>query len=211
MQGRPAPLSGRRAQAARNDVRILEAARAVFVADPDAPISDVATRAGVGNSAIYRRYGSKEELLRKLSGDGLQSYIRAAEVALADDGDTWAAFTTFMRSVVDADVHAVGLRLAGAFSPTEELRRAAEQAQQLNVQLVEHAKASGGLRPDLAVDDLSFLFEQLSSVRVPDEARTIQLRHRYLALLLDALRASSTIPLPGPPPSWREVRERWEV
>src|SRR5688500_4545201 len=33
------PMNGRRAQAARNDTLILDAARAVFVADPDAPIA----------------------------------------------------------------------------------------------------------------------------------------------------------------------------
>src|SRR5215211_7459340 len=40
------PLSGRRAQAARNDERILDAAREVFLADPGAPISAVAEHAG---------------------------------------------------------------------------------------------------------------------------------------------------------------------
>ena len=83
------PLSGRRAQAARNDELILQAARAVFVSDPSAPISAVAERAGVGISALYRRYGSKEELLRQLSGDGLRRYIAEAEAALADEGDPW--------------------------------------------------------------------------------------------------------------------------
>ena len=67
-------LSGRQAQAARNDEVILAAARAVFVADPSAPISAVAERAGVGISALYRRYASKEELLRKLCSDGLARY-----------------------------------------------------------------------------------------------------------------------------------------
>ena len=87
----PGPLSGRRAQAARNDTLILEAARAVYAADPDAPIASVATRAGVGISALYRRYPSKQELLRKLCGDGLKEYIAAAEAALADDapGGWW--------------------------------------------------------------------------------------------------------------------------
>ena len=47
------PLSGRRAQAARNDELILQAARAVFVSDPSAPISAVAERAGVGISPLY--------------------------------------------------------------------------------------------------------------------------------------------------------------
>jgi AcrR family transcriptional regulator len=204
-----APLSGRRAQAARNDKRILEAAREVFVTDPAAPISAVAERAGVGISALYRRYPSKEDLLRKLSADGLERYIAAAEAALADEGDPWSAFAEFMGRIVDADTHSLTLRLAGTFEPSPELYRRAERAAQLNVKLLERAQQAGAVRPDLAVDDLSFLFEQLASVRVADEERTLQLRHRYLTLLLDALHTPSTAPLPGPAPSWDEVSERW--
>jgi AcrR family transcriptional regulator len=206
----PASLSGRQAQAARNDQRILKAAREVFVTDPAAPISAVAERAGVGISAIYRRYAGKEELLRKLSADGLELYIAAAEAAVADQGDPWDVFVEFMRGVVDADTHSLTLRLAGTFYPTEELNRRADHAEQLNVQLLERAQTAGAVRPDLEVDDLSFLFEQLASVRVRDEQRTRQLRHRYLALLLEALRAATTTPLPGPPPRWDELRERWQ-
>src|SRR5215218_7153279 len=83
------PLSGRRAQAARNDERILKAAREVFIANPSAPIADVAKSAGVGISALYRRYPSKEDLLRQLCADGLRRYIAAAEglrVAVARRG-----------------------------------------------------------------------------------------------------------------------------
>src|SRR5215212_5097901 len=126
------PLSGRRAEAARNDAVILDAARAVFVADPKAPISAVAGRAGVGIGALYRRYGSKEDLLRRLSADGLRVYTAAVEDALADDGDPWAAFAHFMRRVVDADTHSLTLRLAGTFTPTVELTREAAKAQELN-------------------------------------------------------------------------------
>jgi AcrR family transcriptional regulator len=205
-----APLSGRRAQAARNDGRILEAAREVFVADPGAPISEVAKHAGVGISALYRRYASKEELLRQLSAEGLERYIAAAEAALSDDADPWTAFSGFMRRVVDADTHSLTLRLAGMFAPTEELYRRAEHAEQLNVRLLEQTKAAGAIRPDLVVDDLTFLFEQLASVRVTDNERTRQLRQRYLALHLEALHTPSSAPLPGPPPSWEEVRRRWQ-
>ncbi len=79
------PLSGRRAQARRNDPRIREAARDVFTADPDAPMSAVAARAGVGISALYRRYQSKEDLLREVARDGLARYLEVAEAAVADD------------------------------------------------------------------------------------------------------------------------------
>ena len=59
----------------------------MFVADPEAPISKVAERAGVGIGASYRRYASKGELLRRLSSEGLRRYIAEAEAALADEDD----------------------------------------------------------------------------------------------------------------------------
>jgi AcrR family transcriptional regulator len=205
-----APLSGRRAQAARNDQRILDAAREVFVADPGAPIAAVARRAGVGIGALYRRYPSKEELLRRLNAEGLQRYISAAEAALADEGDPWAAFADFMRRVVDADTHSLTLRLAGTFTPTDKLYRESQKAQELNVRLFERTRAAGVIRSDLEVDDIGLLLEQLAAVRVGDEERTRQLRRRYLELLLDALHAPSGPPLPGPPPGWEEISQRWE-
>src|SRR5918999_4073151 len=115
-----APLSGRRAQAARNDQLILDAARAVFVADPDAPIAAVAKQAGVGMSALYRRYPSKEELLRRLCTIGLETYIAIAEDCVADEGDPWEAFATFMRRQVEGGSHALTLKLAGTFTPSPE-------------------------------------------------------------------------------------------
>lgn len=210
--GGPAPrLSGRRAQAARNNELILDAAREVFVADPGAPISAVATRAGVGISALYRRYASKEELLRQLSLEGLHRYVAAAERALADEGDPWVAFATFLREIVDADTHSLTLRLAGTFTPTEELYREAGRAQELNVRLLDRTRGAGAVRPDLDVNDLTFVLEQVATVRVGGAQRTAQLRHRYLALLLDGLRARPAEPLPGPAPTWEEIAGRWDT
>jgi AcrR family transcriptional regulator len=203
-------LSGRRGEAERNDARILEAARSVFVADPGAPVSSVAKSAGVGISALYRRYPSKEELLRKLCADGLAEYIAAAEAALDDTGDPWTAFTHFMHRVVNADSHSLTLRLAGTFTPTEELRREAERARGLDLRLVERMTATGAIRADLSPIDLSFLFEQLAAVRVRDEDRTRELRLRYLSLQLDALQNHSGTSLPETAPSWKEISERWE-
>jgi AcrR family transcriptional regulator len=189
--------------------RHLDAARAVFVADPGAPIAALAEHAGVGISALYRRYASKEELLRRLCGDGLVTYIAAAEEALGDDGEPWEAFVRFMRRIVDADTHSLTSRPAGTFTPTDKLSRDAATAQELNERLVERTRAAGAIRDDLDVNDLSMVFEQLASIRLGDEDRTHQLRHRYLALLLEAMRGPSSSPLPGPPPTWQEITARW--
>jgi AcrR family transcriptional regulator len=203
-------LTGRRAEAARNDKAILASARAVFVANPDAPVSAVAEHAGVGISSLYRRYESKEDLLRKLCGDGLQLYIEIARAAVeSEEGEPWEVFATFMERVVEADTHALTRNLAGRFTPTEELGRAGYLADELNKRLVARAHATGVLREDVTRDDLSHIFEQVSSLHGPTPERTAQLRARYLTLHLDALRAPGRTALPGPPPTSDEQHTRW--
>jgi len=209
MRQQPGP--GRQAEAARNDQLILDAARAVFVADPAAPVSEVARRAGVGIAALYRRYPSKEDMLRKLSGDGLHRYIVEAEAALADDRDPWTAFAAFMRRVMQADTHSLTQSLAGTFVPTEELYRDAARAQELNVALFERVRAARAIRPGVVVNDIGWILEMVASVRGGDAGRTAQLRERYLTLLLDGLRTPEPSPLRGPAPTWAEISERWDT
>ncbi|NUT55329.1 MAG: TetR/AcrR family transcriptional regulator [Thermoleophilia bacterium] len=199
---------GRIAEAARNDRKILESARAVFVADPEAPIAAVAKHAGVGIGALYRRYDGKEALLRALCADGLRRYIEAAESALADEQDPWDAFAAFMRREVDADASSLTQRLAGTFTPTPELYAAAARAGELNVALFSRAQEAGAIRPDASVNDLGPILEQLASLQIGDADRARELRHRYLTLFLDGLRTTAE-ELPAPAPSDDELQERW--
>lgn len=201
------PLSGRRRQAALNDGRILEAAREVFIGDPGAPITAVAHRAGVGISALYSRYASKEDLLRKLCGDGLALVVSIVESALADDRDEWTVFSDFMHKMVEAGTSSLTLALAGKFDPTEELFALAARANELMVALFERVK--GVLRPDLDVNDVSLVFEQLAAVKLGGRERAAQLRTRYLVVVLDGLRADAGSTLPGTPPTWQEISARW--
>jgi AcrR family transcriptional regulator len=209
MESHERPLSGRRAQARRNDPRIRQAARDVFTSDPDAPMSAVAARAGVGISALYRRYASKEDLLREVARDGLARYLEEAEAAAADKGGAWEAFAAFMDRLLDAQTVAITMNLAGTFAPDEELYAMSVQAAELNARIVERTKAFGGLRADVEVDDLSLILEQVSTIRLGDAARTRELRRRYLALFLDGLRTTNGEALPGPPPRPEELARRW--
>jgi AcrR family transcriptional regulator len=206
-----APLSGRRAQAARNDERILQAAREVFVANPEAPIADVAKRAGVGISALYRRYPSKEDLLRRLCADGLQRYIDAVQAAVDDEGDAGEAFAGFMRRAVDTDSNSLTLRLAGTFTPTPELYELADHAQRLNRRLFARTKQAGAIRADADVNDIGSILEQIAALRLGDADRTRAIRRRYLAIVLDGLRTPEPSTLPAPPPTWDEVTARWQA
>lgn len=203
-------LPGRQREAARNDTLILQAAREVFIADADAPIAAVAVRAGVGIGALYRRYGSKEDLLRRLSRDGLTLYIELVEAALADSQEPGTAFATFMREAVIADTHSLTLHLAGRFVPTEDLWRDGDRAAEMTAALLARTQEAGALRPDITVGDLTMIFEQLAAVAVGDAERTVQLRLRYLALFLIALQPTVGAPLlPGPAPAWDEMSTRF--
>jgi AcrR family transcriptional regulator len=201
-------LPGRRGQAARNDIVILDAARQVFLVDPKAPISHVAERAGVGISALYRRYPSKEFLLCRLCHDGLRTFIAEAETA-AEEPDGWAALTGFLRRVVDADVHSLTVHLAGTFTPTAEMGDDARRAGELSARLVERARETGRLREDAVTEDLGMILECCAAIRVDDPERTAQLRRRYLALLVEGLAAGKGEELPGPPPRPGEMNGRW--
>ena len=209
MAGGAAPLRGRQAQAAHNDELILQAAREVFLADPTAPISAVAERAGVGIGALYHRYAGKEDLLRTLCRNGQEIYLAEIRRALASDAGPWDAFTGFLRRIMAANTHGLTVRLAGTFVPTAEQMALAEQMQALGIELFERVRATGQLRDDVTYLDVEFLLEFLAGVRLGNASRTAELRQRHLAVIIDGLRSGQRTPLPGQPPTWQEQTQRW--
>jgi Transcriptional regulator SbtR-like, C-terminal domain len=134
--------------------------------------------------------------------------VAEAEAALADWADAWQAFAAFMQRILDAEVHAITINLAGTFVPTPDLVAASQRAAELNAALVRRTKQRGGLRRDIEVDDLSLILEQVSAIRLGGERRTRELRRRYLALFLAGLRVVAPR-LPGPPPRPDELASRW--
>jgi AcrR family transcriptional regulator len=138
MGSNPVRLRGRQAQAAHNDELILQAAREVFLDDPEAPISAVAERAGVGIGALYHRYASKEDLLRTLCRNGQQIYL--AEVQRPGPRQRpLGGVHRFLRRIAEANTHGLTVRLAGTFKPTAEQMAMAEQMRTLGTELFERA------------------------------------------------------------------------
>ncbi len=118
-------------------------------------------------------------------------------------------FATWMRDLVDADTSSLTLALAGTFTPTPEMYALAERANTLNAELFE--RVQGVLRPGVVVNDLGLVFELVAAVKVGGRERTIELRRRYLSVILDGLRPGADGELPGPAPSWQELTERWSA
>ena len=205
------PLPGRKAEAARNDTTILNAAREVFLRDPHASMAVVAHAAGVGVGGLYRRYPSKDALLQKLCGDGLREFVALADDAAEDPADPFDALARFLRDVVTADLHALTVRLGGTFVSTDELRHLAVQAAGLVERIVGRASAAGRLRRGFVATDVPLLLEQVSAVRVDDARRTNALRRRALDLALLGLDVTTPAEqaVPGTPPTAAEMGERW--
>jgi AcrR family transcriptional regulator len=203
-------LDGRKRQAAANDEIIRQAAREVFVENPEAPIAKVAERAGVGISALYRRYAGKDALLGALCAEGQQAYIEEATRALNSQDGVWGAYVQFLRSIVARDTHSLSNRLAGTFTPTKDHLRDAAELDRLGRELFDRTQTAGFLRPDVTFLDVGCLLESLASVRMSTPERNAELRQRLLGVIIDGLRADpANEPLEGKPPTSIEQESRW--
>ena len=154
----------------------------MFLDDPGAPITAVAHHARVGISALYSRYGSKEELLRRLCADGLATFVAEIEAALADERDPWTVFAAFVHRLVAADTSSMTLALAGRFIPTPAMFELAARSDELLRELFGRVRPA--LRDDADVHDLSVISEMIASIKTPDRDRTMELRRRYTDLVL---------------------------
>jgi AcrR family transcriptional regulator len=85
-----------RRDAQRNRDAIVGAARQVFCDQGlEAPLEEIARRAGVGIGTLYRRFPSRTELLDAVLADALQAHIDLAERALAME-DPWEGFCFYL-------------------------------------------------------------------------------------------------------------------
>src|ERR1700709_720376 len=93
---RAAPVRPLRADAARNRVRVLAAARAAFAeAGLDVGVEEIARRAGVGKGTLYRRFPTKEALVRAIFEDILDDIDRLV-ADVGRDADPRDAFERFI-------------------------------------------------------------------------------------------------------------------
>ncbi|MGX1759660.1 TetR/AcrR family transcriptional regulator [Streptomyces lydicus] len=96
--GRSTPL---RVDAQRNLEHVLRAAREVFgELGYGAPMEDVARRARVGVGTVYRRFPSKDVLVRRIAEEETARLTDQARTALGQEEDAWSALSRFLRTSV---------------------------------------------------------------------------------------------------------------
>jgi AcrR family transcriptional regulator len=209
---RPLSGRGRQAEARRNDLAVLEAARDIFTAlGADAPISAVAERAGVGMGTLYRRYGSKTELLQGMCVLAMEQALDAADTALRAD-DPWTGLVGYITACVELRSGALAA-LAGQIDTTAEMRGTARRSMACMAEIVARAHQDGSLRADVTSLDITWLIEQFSR-RAPgriDPQEEGNVRSRLLAIAIDGLRARAGEALPGRPPSRDRYENRWSA
>ncbi|MEU2900897.1 helix-turn-helix domain-containing protein [Streptomyces sp. NPDC006967] len=109
---RTAPL---RVDAQRNLEHVLRAAREVFgELGYGAPMEDVARRARVGVGTVYRRFPSKDVLVRRIAAEETSRLTEQARAALGQEDEPWSALSRFLRTSVASG--------AGRLLPPQVLR-----------------------------------------------------------------------------------------
>ncbi|HLL35005.1 helix-turn-helix domain-containing protein [Streptomyces sp.] len=198
-----------RADALRNRERIVTAAREMFVEfGPDVPLDEIARRAGVGNATVYRNFQDRDSLVREVVCSVIDRTAHAAEQALAETGDAFAALERIAHAAADERISALCPMVSSTFDRNHpDLEAARRRFERLVGEVMERAKAAGQLRSDVGVGDLMVAVAQLSrppaGTACPSADRFV---HRHLQLFLDGLRAPARSALPGTAVTMEDLR-----
>ena len=187
-----------REDARRNRERLLAAARDVFVEQgANAPLDDIARRAGVGIATLYRRFPDRPALLRQVALDLLGRSAHEAGAALAEEPDAFGALASYLHRALDLRIAAVMPVLVGQLQMDDELRAASHASTQAVDRIIAAARADGSMRSDATSGDVGMLLVRLSRPLPGPFPPTVnhRLAHRHLELVLDGLRPPAS---PGP-------------
>lgn len=189
-----------RADAVRNRERILAAAREMLVeTGAEAPLDEIARRAGVGNATLYRHFPDRSALVHHVVLYVMDRVTAQAEDSLAEEPDAFAALCRFTHAAADERIGALCPMLSAGFDHENPELLAARDALGVAVEtLVAAGQRDGLLRTDIGVGDLMVALSQLSRpLPGTDCVGADRFVHRHLQLFLDGLRTPARSQLPG--------------
>jgi AcrR family transcriptional regulator len=185
------PVRPMRADARRNYERLLDAAKAAFSEHgTDAPLDDIAKRAGVGSGTLYRHFPTRSDLIEAVFLEEIDSLIdNATGLAQAPNADE--ALVSFLRSIITHSTTYRGLASALVIALHDkgpELARICHaKIYDAGGLLLVRAQQQGTIRGDV---DLRDLFQLTNGIALASEQDSADpgLPDRLLALLVTGLR-----------------------
>jgi AcrR family transcriptional regulator len=192
------PTAKMRADARRSRVKLLEAATAAFAEHgADAPLDDIARRAGVGIGTLYRHFATRTDLQAAVYRSQVLAVCAAAdelvttvppEQAFFGWVRAMAAYLTTKRGLSRALIEAVG-------KDSELISGCWVAMHESTDRLLAHAQQAGVLRADISSHDVLRLVHGITIATEQAPTDT----DRLLALVLDGLRPQSAADAPSPP------------
>lgn len=186
----------RRSDALRNERTLLDAAAEVFVSSGvDAPIRQIAAKAGVGVGTFYRHFPTRADLITAVYRHQIEECAEAGPSLLASTESPFEALRRWIDIFVDFLVTKHGLADAlRSDEPTFATLHTyfLDRLTPVCTQLIEAAVAAGDIRSDIRP------YELMRGVGNLCVGRDLDPRYnprRLIAVLLDGLRAPSGEPV----------------
>jgi AcrR family transcriptional regulator len=189
-----------RADALKNQGRILEAAEEVFALQGvSAPIDMVAERAGVGVGTVYRHFPTKEALFEAIVLSRLEELASAASAATQAD-DANEAFFSFLRlfarqvskkhDLIDA-LGAAGIDIKSQCSATIGVLESGVE------RMLERAEAVGAVRGGVSTHEVIGLLVGVCQAAEQSDLDAAS-QERMVEVICDGLRPRSVAAPTGP-------------
>jgi AcrR family transcriptional regulator len=180
-----------RADAARNLELILEAAEAAFAEKGhEACVADIATRAGVGQATIFRRFETKDDLIAAVFARKIDQIVLGAEAA-ARKRRAWEGLLEFMGTMTELHRRDRGFfqSMAQQLMEDPEIAERKQRIYPILEDLVERAKVEGDLRADITTDDIPAFCSAAAQAGSMGPNAGQKAAKRYLAVITDGMRA----------------------
>ena len=177
-----------RTDAVRNASRIIASAQRVFAsAGPEAAMEDVAAGAGVGVATVYRRFPTKEALLRVVLNRRFDEVVGAALECAQREVDARDAMRAALRGAVSfiaGDPNTMAAAMSSALMTMDLAYRFFEPV----AAIVRRGQHDGVFRDDLVAEDVPRIVLMLVGTLPSFEAGSDGW-YRYLDLIIDMLTA----------------------
>jgi AcrR family transcriptional regulator len=152
-QHQPATRSRRRrADAARSEAAILDAAVDALASDPDASMAEIARRAGVVRATIYVHFPTREALIASITQRAIDEAAEALRAAEPGHGEPADALARTLRASWQTLGRYHSLVQINSRLGPEHMRALHQPVLRLVRPLLKRGQASGAFNPDLPLD-----------------------------------------------------------